>query len=73
MFNYDKLIERGFRLKVTIAGAGTSNSYLGRLLNEEPVLFDDNMEPGCRCAWGTQYSHVQSMLEDVGIDLDDLM
>lgn len=60
-------------MKVTIAGAGISGSYLGRLLNEVPILFDNNPKRGCRCAWRVPYAEVKRMLEDIGIDLDNFV
>lgn len=60
-------------MKVTIAGAGIAGSYLGRLLESQPTLYDDNPKPGCGCAWGTARSHIQRLLIDVGLNLDDYL
>jgi len=58
-------------LKVTIAGAGIAGSYLGRMLESQPTLYDNNPKPGCGCAWGTARSQIQRLLTDVGLNLDD--
>jgi len=60
-------------LKVTIAGAGIAGSYLGRLLENQPTLYDNNPNPGCGCAWGTARSQVQRLLTEVGLNLDDYL
>jgi hypothetical protein len=58
-------------LNVIIAGAGLAGSYLGRLLEGEPTLYDHNQSPGCGCAWGTARSQVQRLLLETGLNLDD--
>jgi len=58
-------------LKVIIAGAGVAGSYLGRMLESQPTLYDNNPKPGCGCGWGTARSQVKRLLGDVGLNLDD--
>lgn len=58
-------------MRVIIAGAGLSGSYLGRLLKNNPTLYDDNPKPGCGCAWGTPYIQVHNLLHEIGIDFAD--
>ena len=60
-------------MKITIAGAGIAGSYLGRMLESQPTLYDNNSKPGCGCAWGTARSHVQRLLIEVGLNLEDYL
>jgi flavin-dependent dehydrogenase len=60
-------------LSCKIAGAGISGSYLGKLLEREVILYDDNPLPGCKCAWGAPRSQVGSLLKEVGIDVSDFV
>ena len=60
-------------MKVIIAGAGIAGSYLGRLLEGQPTLYDDNPSPGCGCAWGTARSQVQRLLLETGLNRDDYL
>ena len=60
-------------MKVKIAGAGISGSYLGRLLEGEVTLYDDNPRPGCRCAWGVPRSQIACLLDKVNINVSDFV
>ena len=60
-------------MKVIIAGAGIAGSYLGRMLESQPTLYDNNPKPGCGCGWGTARSQVKRLLGEVGLNLDDFI
>jgi flavin-dependent dehydrogenase len=60
-------------LNIKIAGAGISGSYLGRLLEGEATLYDDNPRPGCRCAWGAPRSQIAGLLEKVNLNVSDFV
>jgi len=60
-------------MKVTIAGAGASGSYLARVIHREHEvkLYDGNTSRGCRCAWGSTYSLLEEKMRAVGLRLSD--
>jgi flavin-dependent dehydrogenase len=60
-------------LNIKIAGAGISGSYLGRLLESEATIYDDNLRPGCRCAWGAPRSQIANLLEKVNFNISDFV
>ena len=58
---------------ITIVGAGISGSYLGRLLQKKPILYDNNSALGCRCAWGVPFTQVKILLGKLGISLEHFL
>jgi flavin-dependent dehydrogenase len=58
-------------LSITIAGAGIAGSFLTKLIDKDFRVFDDNIRPGCKCAWGLPYSQTMRCLKEVGFEIED--
>ena len=60
-------------MRVQVYGAGTSGSFLYRLLDGkfEVGIKDVRSSPDCECAWGTVYSEAKSLYRMVGINFDE--